>query len=264
MKYIAKLENEYYEDFYLKPHHRKFVENLRRYIELPVEDISIYCNDDAVQKVDSAYEDKKQRLHGAIKQLTNRQQKIINMYLENKSQQEIADTLNSSQCNVHFAIHGNKDYSRGKTYGGIINKLKSILIEDQVKIQPKPVKPKLKVICKCCNREFETSSITLKRCSVCRKRKAITIKCNNCNKEFKSLNRRIKYCPGCKVIKKDCVACGKTFTTNEKNQKYCSRECRLLKKNCITCGKTFTTNKKYQKYCSRECYMKKRSEKKYW
>lgn len=53
--------------------------------------------------------------------------------------------------------------------------------------------------------------------------------------------------------KKTCVVCGELLPFGK--SKYCSEECRNNKysKVCEWCGKGYTTNDKLQKYCSRDC-----------
>jgi DNA-binding CsgD family transcriptional regulator len=59
--------------------------------------------------------------------LTQRQKQILELYLQGKKQQEIADTLNIVQSAVSLHLNGIPDYRRGrKVYGGIINKLKKL------------------------------------------------------------------------------------------------------------------------------------------
>lgn len=69
------------------------------------------------------------------------------------------------------------------------------------------------------------------------------------------------------LITKECEWCGKEFTTNLSNKKYCCQECCTtarkekqkvtpIQKVCIVCGKTFETPKKTTCCCSPECSRK--------
>ena len=61
---------------------------------------------------------------------------------------------------------------------------------------------------------------------------------------------------------KNCLLCGKEFTTRKHKQKYCSRECYwedktqnpVVKRVCPICGKEFELA--YSAYCSRDCAYK--------
>ncbi len=61
--------------------------------------------------------------------MTENQKNIITLYLEGKTQIEIAKILNVNQSSITKAISGNKDYARGKgkSYGGVIRKLKKAI-----------------------------------------------------------------------------------------------------------------------------------------
>ncbi len=67
------------------------------------------------------------------------------------------------------------------------------------------------------------------------------------------------------MIEKICPQCGKPFSVIKSRaiQKFCCRKCyvesykkntRVYTKNCAYCGKTFKTNNSEQKYCMCRCY----------
>ena len=68
-----------------------------------------------------------------------------------------------------------------------------------------------------------------------------------------------------KLIEAICECCGKKYTSNSNNQKFCSKECRMTAMNnkqevkkaksfiCVGCGKIFTPNFGHQKFCSADC-----------
>lgn len=112
-----------------------------------------------------------------------------------------------------------------------------------------------KKYCKYCNTYFETKNNSQVYCSEeCRenfyKERQVL---NNNNKNNNKNRKKKKY-------KRICKTCGKEFSTNSTNSKYCSEKCKQKNKNkklnklvtCKTCGKKFSTihNKKY---CSKEC-----------
>lgn len=68
------------------------------------------------------------------KRLTPHQKKVILLFLEGNTQEEIASVMDIHQTGVHKAIHGNIDYmgEQRRRYGGIIKKLKRICFEDKV------------------------------------------------------------------------------------------------------------------------------------
>lgn len=68
--------------------------------------------------------------------LTKRQQEVVTLRLQGKTQTQIADQLEIHQTTVHKLLMGNIDYSNGKKrYGGAIKKLQKICAkDDKVKI----------------------------------------------------------------------------------------------------------------------------------
>lgn len=66
-------------------------------------------------------------LDKCISQLTDKQQIIVNLYLEGKTQEEISKSMGVSQGAVSLAwsgIFSYKQNSKGKKYGGILKALK--------------------------------------------------------------------------------------------------------------------------------------------
>jgi DNA-binding CsgD family transcriptional regulator len=65
--------------------------------------------------------------------LTPHQKRIILLFLEGNTQEEIANVMSIHQTGVHKALHGNIDYcgDRKRRYGGIMKKLKKICCEDE-------------------------------------------------------------------------------------------------------------------------------------
>jgi hypothetical protein len=91
--------------------------------------------------------------------------------------------------------------------------------------------------------------------------------CLQCGKTFQTNSRRAKFCSrecfhASKRIEKTCEQCGKTFvvTPSHAYQKFCSRTCREaswrgpLEKTCAWCGKTFASYAKKARFCSHKCY----------
>ena len=67
--------------------------------------------------------------------LTKRQKEVIKLYVQNKTQNEIAKKLGINQTSVHKVIKGNIDYKNGrKRYGGAIKKITKLCQSDK-KIQ---------------------------------------------------------------------------------------------------------------------------------
>ena len=67
--------------------------------------------------------------------LTKRQKEVIKLYIQNKTQNEIAKQLGINQTSVHKVIKGNIDYKNGKKrYGGAIKKISKLCQLDE-KIQ---------------------------------------------------------------------------------------------------------------------------------
>lgn len=63
--------------------------------------------------------------------LTERQQEVILLRLQGKTQTQIAEQLGIHQTTVHKLLMGNIDYANGKKrYGGAIKKLKKLCNED--------------------------------------------------------------------------------------------------------------------------------------
>jgi hypothetical protein len=71
-----------------------------------------------------------------VNKFTIHQKRIIDLYLQGKKQQEIADIVGISQTAVSSCINGVPDYRRGgKVYGGIINKLRKNLFYNKKAIE---------------------------------------------------------------------------------------------------------------------------------
>lgn len=105
--------------------------------------LSNYANEDSINFFfsNTAYDEKIDTLRSRLlcrlqeiiqTKLTPHQRKIILLFLEGNTQEEIASVLNIHQTGVHKALHGNIDYSSDKRrYGGIVKKLKKICLEDE-------------------------------------------------------------------------------------------------------------------------------------
>ena len=64
--------------------------------------------------------------------LTIRQAEVVYMFLEGKTQMEIAKALGVHQTSVHKCLKGNIDYTNGKKrYGGAIKKLRKLCTGDE-------------------------------------------------------------------------------------------------------------------------------------
>jgi len=64
--------------------------------------------------------------------LTKRQKEVIKLYVQNKTQNEIAKQLGINQTSVHKVIKGNIDYKNGrKRYGGAIKKITKLCQSDK-------------------------------------------------------------------------------------------------------------------------------------
>lgn len=64
--------------------------------------------------------------------LTKRQREVIKLYVQDKTQNEIAKQLGINQTSVHKVIRGNIDYKSGKRrYGGAIKKIKKLCQADE-------------------------------------------------------------------------------------------------------------------------------------
>ncbi len=67
--------------------------------------------------------------------LTDKQKLIIQkLYVEGKTQMEVAKELNRDQSSVHKSVKGNLTYNNRKRYGGSIKKIKKLCFESK-KIQ---------------------------------------------------------------------------------------------------------------------------------
>lgn len=90
------------------------------------------CN----EKLLNLREKLKERVWEIIEEgLTKRQKEVIKLYLQNKTQNEIAKKLGINQTSVHKIIKGNIDYKNGKRrYGGAIKKITKLCAVDN-KIQ---------------------------------------------------------------------------------------------------------------------------------
>ena len=65
--------------------------------------------------------------------LTKRQKEVIKLYIQNKTQNEIAKQLGINQTSVHKVIKGNIDYKSGKRrYGGALKKIKKLCRADKL------------------------------------------------------------------------------------------------------------------------------------
>lgn len=112
-------------------------------------------------------------------------------------------------------------------------------------------------VCVICKKVFETS-----------KKRKITCS-NECSAYYKKHRDKVLNEP--KTYTFNCSICGKEFTTNSSNQKYCSVQCRNLNNNkyahkyydkhrtklikiCPVCGKEFYYSIKHHKYCSDDCF----------
>jgi DNA-binding CsgD family transcriptional regulator len=62
--------------------------------------------------------------------LTKRQEEVVLLRLEGKTQTEVAEILKIHQTTVHKLLSGNIDYSNGRRYGGAYKKLKKICLKD--------------------------------------------------------------------------------------------------------------------------------------
>ena len=132
-------EKEYLDVYDLDKYQRDYWEmNRHHFVECYVEDIDMYTHD----QIDNFLEQKEpyeqeyhERLHEAIKLLTPKQQKIIYMYLEGKTQKHIAEELGITQGSINLAINGcivyrnkwtGEPFDKPRRYGGIVSKLKKI------------------------------------------------------------------------------------------------------------------------------------------
>jgi len=105
--------------------------------------LSNYSNEDSInfffsttaydEKIDSLRSRLLKRLQEIIQtKLTPHQRKIVLLFLEGNTQEEIASVMNIHQTGVHKALHGNIDYGSDKRrYGGIVKKLKKACLEDK-------------------------------------------------------------------------------------------------------------------------------------
>ncbi len=108
------------------------------------------------------------------------------------------------------------------------------------------------MLCKYCGIEFEPKKLGRKNGGFCGKK---------CADNYRYYNSAPKY-------KSICEWCGRVFTTNNKHQKFCSRECTGLSKRgrteyekaCEYCGTTFRTIDPKVKYCSSTCGSRKHAD----
>lgn len=128
-------------------------------------------------------------------------------------------------------------------------------------------------ICPVCGKEFE-SKPRQKYCSLECRQKSINDNKKEFYKDYYKKNGD-KYKKSQKLPKEEtekiCPICGKTFTTSDRRQKYCSPECRYEKekaavqkvndkrktfhsKVCPICGKEFETSNSKKIFCSDFCY----------
>lgn len=105
-------------------------------------------------------------------------------------------------------------------------------------------------------------------------------KCTVCDIQYSAKSSRSKYCSGaCKkrayreskkvIIEKECLECGKNFSTTKGNKIHCSTKCRRKKQSkvyrkknyepakyskvCLTCNTHFEANRKDHMYCKKSC-----------
>lgn len=71
----------------------------------------------------------------AFTSLTPRQREVLKMFMEGKTQIEIAKTLNVNQSSIAKCLNGNTEYGKcygGKTYGGLGKKLRKFILQDSM------------------------------------------------------------------------------------------------------------------------------------
>ena len=134
--------------------------------------------------------------------------------------------------------------------------------------------------CIVCGREFKCVKRTRQTCSdKCRViKKRQNAACEICGNIFSTKGYNCKWCSdSCKKlykksqeIEKTCEFCGKSYMSNYKTKKYCSRLCGNKARGtinskqitCSECGKVFTAKSRKSKYCSRPCMIKSCKKKK--
>jgi hypothetical protein len=131
-------------------------------------------------------------------------------------------------------------------------------------------KVKIKVLCLCCDKEFETNrnaKFCSPRCYRASRRTERKVYDENYRKNHKEQimayenNRRKK-----QLIRiKNCLNCNKEIETSNGRRKFCCRNCnarywrkihsRLPKvRNCLSCNKEFDSEGTAKRYCSSKCY----------
>ena len=114
-------------------------ETANSYMEIPFSKLSENYQDtifnsklfDFYDRKEGATEEQKDRFYEALKYLTTKQRKILDLTLEGLTQTEIADKLGLDQSSITKALYGNDVYEAGikVRYGGMVNKLKYILLD---------------------------------------------------------------------------------------------------------------------------------------
>lgn len=99
------------------------------------EDIGVLGGEHVADEIQELFEQLSLRVVWLMENsLTKRQTEIMKMiYLEEKTQTEVARILGLCQSSVHKSMHGNLSYqqmSQTKRYGGAIKKIQKICMED--------------------------------------------------------------------------------------------------------------------------------------
>ena len=104
-----------------------------------------FTNADSIYAVLNQYEynehilDLREKLRACFWKLarevcTARQYEVLELYSQGMTQSEIAKKLGCIQSSINKSLRGNTDYSKekyGKSYGGVIKKLRKAISEDQ-------------------------------------------------------------------------------------------------------------------------------------
>lgn len=118
---------------FLDPDRKLSADTDWEYVEIPVEPDMLARTIDSQQQ-DYMYDEKQEwgpeyteALYRAIDQLTEKQKCIVEMWLDGRSQQEIAEHMGITQGAISLAWHGSKNRSTQgvhlKRYGGILKSL---------------------------------------------------------------------------------------------------------------------------------------------
>lgn len=126
-----KENKRYLETFNLDDNTRKMIESNHQYREIPIGGMidTIFQEYKEEAEEDGYVQMAISVLYESLDDLTDRQKEIVGLYLAGNTQQKIGDEIGITQGSVSLAWHGVLDAKRGKYYGGILKKLRRVILE---------------------------------------------------------------------------------------------------------------------------------------